>query len=491
MNARTRGAWTGFVLAASMVAGCAADVAPATPPPSSDPGVKAGAKPGPITMTVVDSQPPGTPSNLPLSAFERVVESSSQGSMEVTVRPHTAAKPSAPASDGEVIEGVRSGAFELAVVPARAWSAAGVTSLKALQAPMLLESDELVAAVVTDEGLSAKLLGGIGGAVTGLVLFPEGLRHLFGFGEPIRAPGDLAGAGIRMIRSAETDAIITALGGVPLEASDDAFTRGVEDGTIRGAESSYALVASMPGVPIATGNVVLYAKVDTLVVNTRFWAGLTDAQRMIVKEAAVATRDQAIRSVPDDATAAANYCASGGTVVNADEASIEAFRSVLDGVAAALAKDPATDELMTAIRGVTTGDATRPVDDCEPSIALTIHPDGGDLPDGIYRVEYTDAYLRGWGVVDVNDQHGVWTYRLDGGRWAFDQQSDDTVDHDEGIYQVKGGDLYWRWDEDAGQPIEHLTWSAAPNGDLTFTAAPGGTPGWTFGLSLIRAGPLD
>ena len=41
----------------------------------------------------------------------------------------------APGSDAAVIDKVKSGAFQMAVIPARAWSGAGVTSLKALQAP--------------------------------------------------------------------------------------------------------------------------------------------------------------------------------------------------------------------------------------------------------------------------------------------------------------------------------------------------------------------
>ena len=55
---------------------------------------------------------------------------------------------------------------------------------------------------------------------------------------------------------------------------------------------------------------------------------------------------------------------------------------------------------------------------------------------------------------------------------------------------MKGSDLYWRWDNDPGKPIDHLTWSVAPNGDLTFAATRESPEGWTFGLPLIRVGPL-
>ena len=47
-------------------------------------------------------------------------------------------------------------------------------------------------------------------------------------------------------------------------------------------------------------------------------------------------------------------------------------------------------------------------------------------------------------------------------------------------------DLYWRWDNDPGQPVEHLTWSVDSNGDLAFTPAPGAVEGWTFAKPLVR-----
>ena len=62
----------------------------------------------------------------------------------------------------------------MAVVPARAWSAAGVTSLEALQAPFLFESDEHVAAVINDPAITKDLFTGLeGSGVTGLTPSPS------------------------------------------------------------------------------------------------------------------------------------------------------------------------------------------------------------------------------------------------------------------------------------------------------------------------------
>ena len=88
----------------------------------------------------------------------------------------------------------------MAVVPARAWSDAGVTSLRALQAPFLFESDEHVAAAVETPRSRRPVQRVRGQRVIGLTLFPESLRHLFSFGEPMLSPADVKGKTLRASR---------------------------------------------------------------------------------------------------------------------------------------------------------------------------------------------------------------------------------------------------------------------------------------------------
>ena len=491
MRARTR--WlTVISVAALVVGGCGTASGPVTSP---DTGAKAGGRPGPIAITVADSQPAGKPSNLPLAELKRQVEALSGGAMTVTIRTEAVQDADPPGSDAAVIDRLRSGAFQMAVVPARAWSAAGVTSLAALQAPFLFESDEHVAAVVNDPAIKEDVFSGLDGSgATGLTLFPESLRHLLSFGEPMLSPADVRGKVIRAISSVETTAIIGALGGTAVDPAGDAYKRGVAAGTIQGTDSGFILAAAGgdPGAhATATGNVALYAKVITLVANTTFWTSLDDAQRAVIRTASDATRTWAVANQARDAAAAAMFCAGGGTVVLTDAASIAAFRAAEAPVYAALEADPATKRAIAAIRALAPAASSSAVEACEPLVdASTVVPDGGDLPNGIYRIEYSDAYLRSWGVTDINNQHGVWTYRILDGRWTIDQVADDITDHVTGIYEVKGRDLYWRWDRDPGQPVEHLTWLAATNGDLSFAPAPGTPAGWVFGLPLARVGDL-
>ena len=98
----------------------------------------------------------------------------------------------------------------------------------------------------------------------------------------------------------------------------------------------------------------------------------------------------------------------------------------------------------------------------------TIVADGGDLPDGIYRVEFSDEYLAAHGLDAgmVANNHGVWTFVLKDGHWTFDQVAPDITDHAQGIYQVDGENLYWRLDD---LRVLHFRWSTDAQGDLRFT----------------------
>ena len=86
------------------------------------------------------------------------------------------------------------GDLDLALVAARAWDTVGVRTLSPLQAPFLVTSDELMAQVVADP-IQDDLLAGLPEVgVVGLGLWPEGLRHPFGFGAPLNEPADYDGA---------------------------------------------------------------------------------------------------------------------------------------------------------------------------------------------------------------------------------------------------------------------------------------------------------
>ena len=120
--------------------------------------------------------------------------------------------------------------------------------------------------------------------VSGLALFPESTRMLFSFREPALKPADLAGKTVRAPRSDTTYALLSALGATADDLVGEAFPEGVAAGTVVAAESSFALAGSLPEPATVTGNLILYPKVNSLVVNARIFQSLSGAQRQALKK---------------------------------------------------------------------------------------------------------------------------------------------------------------------------------------------------------------
>ena len=199
----------------------------------------------------------------------------------------------------------------MGLIPARAWDTLGVMSLRALNAPFLLASDEQVGEVVTDDDLAGDMMAGLDEVgVHGLALVPEDLRHVFGFAKPLVGPEDYAGATIRAPRSDTVYALLAALGANPDDLNRGAWTR-TSRRPVAGIESSFALAPESPP-STATGNVTLFPKVESLVVNRDVFAGLTDDHQDTLRAAAEATRDWAVAAGSGHAGDAQTYCQMGG-----------------------------------------------------------------------------------------------------------------------------------------------------------------------------------
>ena len=209
---------------------------------------------------------------VPINEFARQVDELSGGSMRIE-SVWNAGPPDTPtiddyiAWDQYVARRVVSGEIDMGMIPARAWDTEGVTTLRALFVPFLVDSDALVAEIVTDAELTADMLAGLDGAgITGLALLPESLRHVFSFGEPLLTPDDFAGTIIRAPYSATTYALFEALGATGTDLVGGEFDEGIADGSVAGAESAFARATALPGdeLTTATGNVTPYPNVNTL-----------------------------------------------------------------------------------------------------------------------------------------------------------------------------------------------------------------------------------
>ena len=426
------------------------------------------------------NDPQGRVASNQIEEFARQVEERTAGS--VVIEPaYRVAGENVPGWDQDVARRVMDGRLDLAVVPARAWDLLDVSSLRALTTPFLISTDELMDAVVSDYELAADLMAGLDQVgVTGLALLPEELRHLFLFDEAGLTVDGLRGD-VRAARSATTWALLEALGARPTDAA-------IDEGFL-GTESSYSLATSFPMATVV-GNLTLFPKINVLTINKETWAGLTEAQREALREAALATRDWSRSGAVDDATLAAG-------ILRGRRLHYQRGAGPARGTSPA---GPASDPGPAGRRdhGRVDRSHRRPRRRCSTPAAEncagvkvddTMEADGGRLPDGTYRVEFTDEYLasHGLGTEMVHLNHGVWTIHLDDGHWTIDQLAPDVEDQFTGIYQVQGDELVWQFYE--GEPPPHVAWSVDESGDLHFRWLDGPSDAqFHFGLPWVKVG---
>lgn len=404
---------------------------------------RAGGDPAPVTLRIGTDDVPGRPAADAIEEFARRVQEISDG--QLLIEPAwQAAGLGRDDWDQAVARLVVSGDLDMGLIPARAWDTEGVTSLRALHAPFLVTSEAHVAEVVTSE-VAAEMLSGLDQAgVTGLTLVPEGLRQVFAFGEPLLTPADFEGVTVRAPRSDTTAALFEAMGATVDDLPGDLFFQGVTAGTVVAAESSFAFAGSLP-LPLTTtvtGNLTLYPKVNSLVINTETFAGLDHSQQQTLREAATDTRDWGVESMAPSADSAIEYCAAGGTVVTATDEDLAAFRAAAEPVYAELERDAQTRSLIEEIRDLAAQTpAPERIGTCGPATATTpASPTStGAFPEGVYRAEMFAAVLREAGVDAgaADDMAGIHTLTFDSGRWVHSVGGTDCA----GTYLVESGRL--------------------------------------------------
>lgn len=422
-------------LAAVAFAACSAG-APVSPAPSEQVSI-ASASPAPtaagaeITLRLANPEDPDRPSQPFLDRFVSEVAKGSGGSMAVSVIYHAGGDDDVPKE--QVVAGqVIAGDVEMALVPTRSWSDVGVTSLQALMAPFLIDNDALLTAVTTDPLVQPMLDGMTEQGLVGLTVWPEDLRHPFTFeknGPPLVSPADFKGQTLWVRPSDPQAELVKTLGAtmsnvVHLEAS-------VSDGSLRGAESGLWTGAyGLGSMPVATGDVALYPKIQVLVVEDAAWNRLSAEQQGVITSAAIAARDLAIEDHPSDADLARKYCDAGGKVVLAGPADVAKFMVAAKPIYDRLESDPLTATAIDAIRALKASTTASAAIACGPKESATATippvepgPPATFIPDGTYQQVLTkeDLVARGAGTSAAGNNAGTWTLELKGsqGSWTL------------------------------------------------------------------------
>jgi len=297
-----------------------------------------------ITLHLAVADKGGRPSEPYVLAFIDQVKTLSNGTM--TIEPTWSAANSDDANfERGVIQLVKEGKYDLGIAGSRAFDLENINSFQALQTPFLIDNNALAEAVATSD-IAAQMLDQLSSAgLTGLTLWPEDLRHPFSYNadKPLLSPEDFAGLNIRTQASKLSYQLIKGMGGIPLLGDNE-----------EGAESGLRQGASLPGSPVATGNVTFFAKYQVLFGNRDAWEKLSEEQRAILMQAAMAVQKKAIAEHPSEVDAAKAWCASEGTIVITSDEQVAEFKAAAQPVFEKLEQDSFNAGIITELADLKT-----------------------------------------------------------------------------------------------------------------------------------------
>jgi TRAP-type C4-dicarboxylate transport system substrate-binding protein len=441
---------TALLAAASACGGSAGDKAGGREETAAKPVGK------PVALTLV------TPDGLWSSAFAAAVARLSGGTMRIQVRVEGGWPFD---SERRTVEHVRAGRAELGSVGTRVWDTMGVTSLRALVAPFLVDSFDLQGRVL-ESPIAARMLDGLGDAgVVGVALLPGPLRRPLGSTRPLVGPGDYRGSTIGIRYGGVARATLRALGATP---------KGYRVGALSGLDgaeldlNTVALVGyDAPGTRI-TANVVLWPRPVTIFASREAFARLMPAQQEVLGRAGREAVGPDLESnAESEKSGLEAICARGkAALVDASPTEITALRQAVEQVYAELERDEETRALIAEIRAL---------DDGAEDESLRCGAASEAAVDGVWEASVTRAALlaSGASAAEAATYEGRGTLELKDGRWVF--RNDHTTVT--GTYDVAANTTRLTMVTCTANPcspraVTHYTWSLYRD-TLTFARQPG------------------
>jgi len=442
--------WLAGLLVASVVlAGCGG---------SSD---KAGGRPGakPTVLTLAD--PYDAPTEF--QAFVDEVRRLSRGSLRIVIKLDWRAprRTYATATIGDV----RPGTADLGVVGTGAFGSAGVKTLRACDAPFLIDSDALEARVIQSP-LAGQMLEGLRKrGLVGLGILPGALDRPFGLKRPLLAPADFKGLHVGVEQSPVENATMRALGATPVPLPVALFGGGSLAGVDGVEQPSGNLVTEAYGRNggYEARNVVFWPLGLVMFVGKRVFSQLAPDQQRVLERALADEVAAELRSLAGhDTTTEPLLCALPGVrFAVADASVLAALRRSVRPVYAALDRDPETRQFIVEIRAVRArlGAKTDTMPRCTPTLPSIGRHTATSPADGAYAVDLAPSDLPA--SQRLGEQYGSWQLVLDRGQFRLTQASDKADWNADGRFRVSGHQMTWRV-RDAGDWGPHSTPDGVP-----------------------------
>ena len=373
--------------------------------------------------------------------FATEVERLSKGRLRIRVMPSSHLRQ----TDGEAaaIRDVRSGRYDLGWAGSRAWPG----SLRALGAPLLVDSYALEERIAKD-AVAKRMLDGVrASGVVGLGIVPGPIRRPLGLGRRLAAPSDFRGLAIGEARSPVADATLRALGADPVAVPVELDPRRL-DGLEAPAAAVYGRHLDGTGAHM-TGNVSLWPRPVVFFANDAAFVKLTDDEREILRAAARSAIPKAAEAQrSNEAEAAANLCRSHRLAFDtASPADLRALRAAVAPVYRDLERDPATRDAIAEIAAIKRELGAPPADLPACHAPAAPHEPARTPLDGAWQMDSGRA-ASGPDLLDENWGH--WIFVFERGRFAITQENRTSCTWGYGTYTVHGDRTTWLFTDGGG-----------------------------------------
>lgn len=315
----------------------------------TDSGGGSGAK----VLKVAHCLPTNHPVHKGLEEFKRVVEERSGGRLRIEIFPSGQL-----GSETESLEKVQAGTLDITKTSA-APIGNFVPAFKVFSLPYLFRDEEHYWKVL--EGPAGRKMldlldEGGGGAKSsglhGLGYFDSGSRSFYAV-KPVRSPADLKGLKIRVMNDQVAMDMVEALGASPTPIAYGELYTALKQGTVDGAENNPPSFVTSHHCEICKNYILdRHARIpDVIMISSKVWKHLDAREREWISEGiAEATRFQRKlwkETVEKDLE---DLRARGVTILEPDEAGLEAFRAATKPVIGKYRRDPVLGPLVDEIR---------------------------------------------------------------------------------------------------------------------------------------------
>jgi TRAP-type C4-dicarboxylate transport system substrate-binding protein len=314
-------------------------------------GDKAGGPAGGPVVLRMASGASDLSNSLPVAEFIRRVRALSGGSVQIKVISQWGDY--APSNEAQIVHAVGAGTVDLGWTGSEVFDTVGVPGLRALSAPMLIDSYPLEAAVLKTT-IPARMLAGLSRVhVTGLAVLGDELRHPIAVRRPLLGAADWRGLSIGTSRSGIKEQAIQALGATPVVAFGPYRVHGLATRTIQGFELGlprYVHVVPVPSARYVTANVVLWPLFDVLFANPARMGSLTAQQRGWLRQAAQQAAASSVSLVAgQNGSYIRQACTMGSRLATATHADLAALRAAFSPVYRSLDRNPQTRTFISQI----------------------------------------------------------------------------------------------------------------------------------------------